>query len=547
MAQETKAFRQEIVSGEILAIDPKYISQEMPIRQPAPTSQQNKIAIVDIQGCLEHHSNFMFDSYEDILARTHEAFCNSSVAAVILKIDSPGGDASSCIETYNALHKMSQKYNKPLYAYVNEMAASAAYALACAAEEIWTPPSGVLGSIGVIATMVDRTEHNKQKGIKVQLITSGTHKADGHPDQEMSDSAIQEQQHKVDVLAQQFFAVVAESRHLSIGKIQKLNAATYLGQEAVNNQLADGVASWNEFVKLIKLNLDSSQQISHINKDNKNNLSQSLVNSISLEKDLEMKLVYTQALAAVKDAKTEAEKAKALAALEKLLTSKKSKSKKMDDAEDEEDSEDEEDEEDSEDKDDDKDKDDDEDDDDSKDTTSTGADDDKEEEKALLHSKTGLYTYDRLYRLVKQVTKKTNVREAFGALSAIQNKIAASEKVAQKVAKLENESQKAKVDDMLSKARRAGKLTKTTAASLRVKGMKDVRWLKGYLATLPALVSTLDDGVKLSAEQIAADPLSALTLDQRKMVEMGAQLSGKSLADEAKAILQTLNKETPKF
>jgi ClpP class serine protease len=93
---------------------------------------------------------------------------------------------------------------------------------------------------------MDRTEATKAAGLRIEVIRSGTRKAEGHPDIPLSDSVISHFQSRIDGLAKQFFRLVKEARPIKIREIEALQGKCVYGQKAVNAGLADGVASFDE-------------------------------------------------------------------------------------------------------------------------------------------------------------------------------------------------------------------------------------------------------------------------------------------------------------
>ena len=136
-----------------------------------------------------------------------------------------------------------------VYAYVDELAASAAYAIACVADEIVIPPSGIAGSVGVISTMCDVSRANEAAGVTFVTLTSGARKADGHVNTPISDDAIAAEQERVDDLAGQFFRIVKESRGIDA---KPLEANIYMGMYAVEAGLADVVMGWEALLANIQ-------------------------------------------------------------------------------------------------------------------------------------------------------------------------------------------------------------------------------------------------------------------------------------------------------
>lgn len=224
--------------------------------------REKSVAVIDIRGPLDHHADSWGESYEAIIERLNDAIAGRSdtkdgprspASAIVLRIDSPGGVVSGLNETTERMQAIRKACGIPLYAYVDEMAASAAYELACACTDIFSPPSAIIGSVGVISTMGSRADANEAAGVRIVTLTSGARKSDGHPDVPITDAAMKAEQGRVDELARQFFAIVSKARGISVEKIEGFQAGIFLGAAAVKAGLSDGVLSWERFVKKISL------------------------------------------------------------------------------------------------------------------------------------------------------------------------------------------------------------------------------------------------------------------------------------------------------
>lgn len=204
--------------------------------------------VVYIRGPLEHHACGYADSYEALRARFGAAL-EAKPKIVLLRIDSPGGAVSGLNETVRDMFTAAQNNGVRVITYVDELAASAAYALACVAEEIYVPPSGIAGSVGVISTMCDQTAADEMAGLRYVTITSGARKADGHVHVSISDEAIAAEEQRVGELAEQFFALVEKARGIDARPLQ---ANIYLAADAVSVGLADGVMGWHELTHALR-------------------------------------------------------------------------------------------------------------------------------------------------------------------------------------------------------------------------------------------------------------------------------------------------------
>jgi ClpP class serine protease len=277
---EPRLFRASLRAGEVLAIEPQAIDFSYLYTGVEPNDRtEDGIAIITIHGPLEHHATGWWDSYESILQRVEDAMTGQDMVrmaswmgadddslpmatparAVVLRIDSPGGEAAGATYAHRKLRKLRAQYNVPLYAYANEMAASAAYEIACAADEIWLPDTGTVGSIGVIATLYDRTEQNAKTGLNIELITSGEQKADNHADRVLDDPIRTRMRARVMNLASTFWRVVAKARNTTPQAVAGLEAGVFVGQDAVDVGIADGVAGWDRFLETVSSSINNPE------------------------------------------------------------------------------------------------------------------------------------------------------------------------------------------------------------------------------------------------------------------------------------------------
>jgi ClpP class serine protease len=255
---QAKSNRRYVDSGEALAMHRKAIKRDERgafffLMGPPPLPGNEYIggaAIVHIRGPIEQFDEGTGDSYEAIRARVLEAMTHEEepVSCVVLRMASPGGVVSGLWETVRKLRAMSREYSLPIYAYVDELAASAAYALACACEEIYLPESGCVGSIGVISHMFSVARQNDEDGVDVEVIASGDQKADGNENLPITDDAKSREFARVMKLARQFYGIVSDARGVSTDDVQDYEAGVFIGDDGVNASLADGVMGWDEFL-----------------------------------------------------------------------------------------------------------------------------------------------------------------------------------------------------------------------------------------------------------------------------------------------------------
>jgi ClpP class serine protease len=232
----------------ILAIQPQAFF-ELYFRPPDPPVNRSvgDVEIIDIRGPLDQHDEGWCDSYESILSRMDTA-CEGPATTVLLYIDSPGGEAAGCFDTARALRLKAAVAGKRLVAYVSGSGCSGAYALACAAESITISDTSVVGSIGVISTRFDYSGNDASHGLRVAFITSGARKADGHPDNPITDAELEASQQIIDSMAQVFFGLVSELRGIDTAALKALQAGVFHGPAALAARLADQVNSFEQLL-----------------------------------------------------------------------------------------------------------------------------------------------------------------------------------------------------------------------------------------------------------------------------------------------------------
>ncbi len=209
------------------------------------------IAQIPILGTLVRRSSYLgaasgLTSYHDIEAMAESAFADPQVKAVLLEIDSSGGEAGGVFDLAQRLRTLAQASNKPLWAIADEAALSAAYALACAADRLWLTRTAEVGSIGVVAVHVDESAADAKAGMAYTFLHAGAHKVDGHPHAPLSEAVATDIQNDIDGLHSQFIDLVSAFRHLSSDAIRATEARVYRGEAALAAGLADQIGTPRE-------------------------------------------------------------------------------------------------------------------------------------------------------------------------------------------------------------------------------------------------------------------------------------------------------------
>lgn len=202
------------------------------------------VAVVPIAGTLVQKLGTLrpysgMTGYDGIRQNFLTALADPAVDAIVLDIDSPGGEVAGCFDLVDTIFKA--RGSKPVWAILNEAAYSAAYAIASAADRIYVPRTGGTGSIGVIWMHVDWSKALDAAGFKVTILTHGDRKADGHPEIALSSEAQTRFQADIDAMGELFVTTVARNRNIPAEQVRAMQAVTYLGAAGVSQGLADGV------------------------------------------------------------------------------------------------------------------------------------------------------------------------------------------------------------------------------------------------------------------------------------------------------------------
>ncbi|MEJ6845099.1 S49 family peptidase [Sinorhizobium fredii] len=185
-----------------------------------------------------------------------EVASDPSLSGIILNIDSPGGRVDLVPETAAMIRK-SKREGRPIVAVANTLAASAAYWIASAADEIVVTPSGEVGSIGVYVLHQDISEALTAAGVRMQFVGEGPRKTEGNPFEPLSDEARAALQVNVRYFYDLFVADVAKGRKVaeSVVRADPEKGGKHFGggriypaKEAVRLGMADRVATLDETI-----------------------------------------------------------------------------------------------------------------------------------------------------------------------------------------------------------------------------------------------------------------------------------------------------------
>ncbi|WP_295541066.1 S49 family peptidase [uncultured Pseudacidovorax sp.] len=207
------------------------------------------VALIPVAGTLVHKLGTVrpysgMTGYDGIRQNVLTALADPEVKGIMLDVDSPGGEVAGCFDLVDTIYKARQI--KPVWAMVDEMAYSAGYALASAAERVVTPRTGGVGSVGVVVMHMDMSDALAKSGLKVTIISYGDHKADGNPYERLPADVRERIQADIDSMGRLFVSTVARNRSVSEDSIRATQARCFLGPEGQQKGLADAVMAPDE-------------------------------------------------------------------------------------------------------------------------------------------------------------------------------------------------------------------------------------------------------------------------------------------------------------
>lgn len=222
----------------------------------APRPQErtiNQVAVLPLFGVLIPRADMMSEvsgatSVEKFSARFDALLNDPAIDAIILDVNSPGGQVGGVQEVSEKLFTARGK--KPIVAVANHLAASAAYWIATAADELVVSPSAQVGSIGVFAAHEDISKALEQEGVKISLVSAGKHKVEGNPYEPLSDEARATIQTRVNEVYETFIADVARNRHVNPDQVRNGfgQGRVVSAQQAVEYGMADRIGTMEETI-----------------------------------------------------------------------------------------------------------------------------------------------------------------------------------------------------------------------------------------------------------------------------------------------------------
>jgi protease-4 len=203
----------------------------------------SKIAMIELEGLISAGTPgpFSDDMMQDMIMLLRHATDDSDVVAIVLYINSPGGEVTASDTIYNEVRKAREK--KPVVVYMGPIAASGGYYIACGGTYLMAHETTFTGSIGVIIQSLKYKELFEKVGLEARTFKSGRYKDMLSGTREMTDAEREYVQGLVMQTYDKFLDVVATERQLNADGLRSSVADGRIvsGQDAVKHDLIDSV------------------------------------------------------------------------------------------------------------------------------------------------------------------------------------------------------------------------------------------------------------------------------------------------------------------
>ena len=191
-----------------------------------------------------------YDKIEAILRQIRAAKNDEAVKAIILEVDSPGGDLTASDEIYKALQDFKQSADgRKIIVFVRNMAASGGYYVSAPADWIIAEPTSIIGSIGVIMQTLNWKGLSEKIGLTDVTIKSGTNKDLLNPFRDVSPEQLAQLQEMIDSMYRQFFTIVQTNRNIEAESLKAIaDGRIFSADLALKNRLIDQIGYWEDAV-----------------------------------------------------------------------------------------------------------------------------------------------------------------------------------------------------------------------------------------------------------------------------------------------------------
>lgn len=219
-----------------------------------PGPEREKILMLDIDGMISSYVSGGLlarekSSVAEVYGRLEKAAADPAVKAVILRLDTPGGEVTASDIIYHQILKFKETAHKPVVGLMMGLAASGGYYIASACDFVIAHPTTLTGSIGVISIFPDIHDLMDKVGVKVNVIKSGEVKDAGGPFRDMTVEERKIFQKIIDEYYEDFLAAVSAGRKdkIAAAELRKIaDGRVYTAAQALDLKLIDEIGYFED-------------------------------------------------------------------------------------------------------------------------------------------------------------------------------------------------------------------------------------------------------------------------------------------------------------
>jgi len=202
----------------------------------------DRIGVVDLDGVIL--------SPQPVVSQLKKFGDDSSIKAIILHVNSPGGGVAASEEIYREVKRLRGEKKKRVVVSIESVGASGAYYIASASNKIYADQGSIVGSIGVIAQWVNYGDLLKWAKLKDVVIKTGEFKDTGNPTRDLTPAEQAYMQSLIDNMFGQFVKAVADGRSMKFDDVKAIaNGKVWTGEQAHSMKLIDEVGDFEAAVK----------------------------------------------------------------------------------------------------------------------------------------------------------------------------------------------------------------------------------------------------------------------------------------------------------
>jgi protease IV len=202
----------------------------------------DRIGVVDLDGVIL--------SPEPVVGQLKKFGDDSSIKAIILHVNSPGGGVAASEEIYREVKRVRLEKKKQVIVSIETVGASGAYYIASASNKIYADNGSIVGSIGVIAEWVNYGDLLKWAKLKNVVFKTGEFKDTGNPARDLTPAEQAYMQSLIDNMFGQFVQAVADGRGMKVDDVKAIaNGKVWTGEQALSMKLIDNLGDFQAAIK----------------------------------------------------------------------------------------------------------------------------------------------------------------------------------------------------------------------------------------------------------------------------------------------------------